>query len=630
MPGLLGMIRVDGRKASIDSAVAKLLHSPAYRSKTLQPTQAISLGVICRSDSTHEYDWYADTQAQVSVLLNGTMISHSPHPHVMRAADVLSEYQNHGFTRWGQFEGGFLAVVVDLRQQKVFIVNDRLGMLPLYYAKTRDVFAFAPEAKGVLVNEGFKAQLAPSGVVNFLSAGYCFGDLTLFEDLHILEPCTLLSVHLRTLTLEKTRLWKMVYDPAPELLRRRPAEEALGQAIIAAHKTTLCDSPPYISVWVSGGWDSRGVLAALDRINLQANLALSWGMRDDIPHSDVFLARRLAEEFGIPFRFTVYDSETIAPHLARWSYLSEGVIDNFGWFVEGPEIIPQTLNAATEVVLVGDEAWGWGGYVANEKEAHAAVFPPEVGPRLRSIFEPAFAKEVDALYSAAIKSIADACDNTDFVDRKDFFYVHGRVARFIFPLRYFKEFTTPLRRPFLANGVLDVVQCLPSHYRMHKNLYISTLYHQFPRAMTIPVRRADSLPDWATDIRQKQSLRQPFLKLLEFQYLDQGPLGQYLHRSRFESLRDEFFRRTARPPSQRHSWSRVCKRRMERTIARSRWLSKGVHSLARARPNRSSSPSTFDILRRIALLALVQERLNDFTRPDLPGYISMPSHQSPL
>jgi hypothetical protein len=99
----------------------------------------------------------------------------------------------------------------------------------------------------------------------------------------------------------------------------------------------------------------------------------------------------------------------------------------------------------------------------------------------------AFANDADQLYSEAIASISRHCQNSDFIDRKDFFYLHGRIARFIFSLGYYKELSTPLRRPFLSNTVLEVVRRLHARHRIWKNLYISTLHRHFPSVMAIPV-----------------------------------------------------------------------------------------------------------------------------------------------
>jgi hypothetical protein len=61
--------------------------------------------------------------------------------------------------------------------------------------------------------------------------------------------------------------------------------------------------------------------------------------------------------------------------IAKSYYLSELTTDNFGWFAEGAGFLSAFYDASTDVTLVGDEAWEWRGYVANEMETGAAVFP---------------------------------------------------------------------------------------------------------------------------------------------------------------------------------------------------------------------------------------------------------------
>jgi hypothetical protein len=78
-------------------------------------------------------------------------------------------------------------------------------------------------------------------------------------------------------------------------------------------------------------------------------------------------------------------------------------------------------------------------------------------------------------------------------DRRDFLYLHGRVARFIFALGYYKEFATEVRRPFLLGNVLDVLAEAP--FRAEKNLYISMVGRFFPAVAAVPPRSADSLPN---------------------------------------------------------------------------------------------------------------------------------------
>jgi asparagine synthetase B (glutamine-hydrolysing) len=618
MPGAVGMIRLDGQPAIITAVLQKLCHFPTYQSEEIYRSQGLALGVVYCLDQAPAFDWHFDPKIQIGVLISGTMLATNPMPHVLHASEVLSEYQAHGFTYWDRFEGGFVVIIVDVRRNRVCVANDRLGQLPFYYASRPGVFVFAPEVKGVLVNNGFEALLSAPGIINFLSAGYCFGDLTLFEGVSALEPSTLLSVNLKSLATEKTRLWKMVYEPAPELNRRRAAEDCLFQTILDAHKTTLCDPSARAAVLLSGGWDSRGMLAALDRIHQPPQLALTWGLPEEIAHSDVSRARRLADAFGVPSVFIPFTTDKFIENAERWCYLSEFASENFGWCAQGAEVQAILARESFDVLLVGDEAWGRGGYVADEMEARAVIFAPRLPYGLRQILRESFVNDAEEMYNDAVLRISQPCENLNFVDRKDFMYVHGRMPRFLFPIRsqYRKEFALMLRRPFLSNALLEVIRRLPPQYRIHRNLYISMMRRHFPRAMAVPVSTTRANPNWIFDVRYKEVLKNYFVRLLDFDRLEHTPLGQLFDRPHFERLRDDFFSSTIRPLARNSSWLIQWKNYARLLVSRSPSTARMQRIIRNTAKSRSASTEgDYRILRRIALLSLLQEHLSALEQP---------------
>jgi hypothetical protein len=615
MPGAVGILRIDGRVASVSAALNKLLHFPTYQSRKIYCAERVALGVVDVADRARTFDWHFDPNARTGVLLIGTMIGTNPRWHVLDAKKVLVEYQSHGFTRWDHFEGGFLAVVLDLSQNRLFLANDRLGQLPMYYGGRPGVFAFAPEVKGILVHHEFETRLSTAGIINFLSAGYCFGELTLFEDVRALEPSTLLSVDLSTLALQKTRMWKMIYEPAPELKMRQIAEDELFENILEAHKTTLCDAPGRTALLLSAGWDSRGMLAFLDHLSQLPKLAITWGLPEDIERSDVSLARRLANEFKVPFQFIPYTSDTFVANATRWCYLSELVSDNFSWCAQGTDEIANLLKESFDVLLVGDHGWGVGGYVFDEMQARASVFAPELPTILQSILQENVLRDAQEMYDAAISQISAPCENSDFIDRKDFMFLHGRSARFLMPIRsqYRKEFAMLLRRPFLCNSVLEVVRRLPQEYRIYKNLYVSMLRRRLPKAVDVPIASAHSTPDWAFDIRRKAALRTYFLELLDSNQLEGTLLGELFDRRCFERVRDEFFNDNPCPISRQSSWTKEWKNQLRVVASRSPIVGRMIRSIGRTGKEQAATTNgAFNTVRRIALLQFLHKHLNDF------------------
>jgi hypothetical protein len=246
--------------------------------------------------------------------------------------------------------------------------------------------------------------------------------------------------------------------------------------------------------------------------------------------------------------------------------------------------------------------------VANESEARAAIFPPRLPHALRQTLREPFVDEAAEMYDEAVGQISEPCENVDFIDRKDFMYTHGRVARFLFPIRsqYRKEFALLWRRPFLSNTVFEVVRRLPPHYRLDRNLYISMLRRHFSHTMSVPISSTRSNHDWALDVSRKETLRSYFLTLLDLNRLEQSPLGGLLNRQCFEHMRNGFFQANVRPLPHRMSWLPQWGNRVKLLTSRSPVTARLVHALeTRAKNWSAPTKGSFTILRRVALLSLL-------------------------
>jgi hypothetical protein len=489
-----------------------------------------------------------------------------------------------------------------------------VGTQPLYYRNVKGGgLAFGPEVKALLTVAGADAELCEAGLVNLLLAGYNLGDRTLFADVRALEPGTLLTHDLSSHTTSCERYWKIVYEVEPAFRRRAVAAQALFESVQKAHQLQLADAPREYDLFLSGGLDSRAILGVLDQLGSKPRRALGWGLRDDIPGSDVWIARQLAREFQLGYDFLQYDTDRFVGNASDWVYVSELANDNFGRYGEGLGAIQNFYSTGADFTLIGDEGWGWHGYAGDETEARAQVLPSPVSPRFRSILRGDRVDQLLSLYNESVDGIMRPCENTDPTDRKDFLYLHGRVARFIFSLGYYREIASEMRRPFLANGVLEVVRHLPKESRVHKNLYVSMLHKFLPRTMRFPDMEAASLPDWTYDVRYKEPLRGYILELLDFSNLEDGPLGAMIDRTAFERLRDEAFSCQVLPLPRRSSAKFRWMRAIHQALVRRPSLERLLRRVRKNQAFGNQQTGRNAILWRIALCVLLQRNLGRFT-----------------
>jgi hypothetical protein len=230
----------------------------------------------------------------------------------------------------------------------------------------------------------------------------------------------------------------------------------------------------------------------------------------------------------VRYDFFSYRTETFVENAKAWSFISELANDNLGWYAEGADVLAHSYDPTVDYTVVGDEAWGWGGEPGSVDEMVSAVLPNTLARSFVEASKPLMRETCEAMYRTSIMRVLQASENTGLSEQKDFLYVHGRVARFIFSLGYYKELATQVRRPFLTKAVLDVVRGLPRRFRYHKNLYRSVLSTYFPEVSRFPINLSSSLPDWRYDLRHQSGLRNFFTQLLSQKTLDASAVSELL------------------------------------------------------------------------------------------------------
>lgn len=611
MPGLLGLLSTTDEIKEIHNCVGAVSHFDWYESQAFGSDANVVLAAVYRKHCPDDFEYFEDKESGIRVLLFGYVLRALPTPRRLSAEDLFRSFTSNGFDEWEQLDGSFCCAIYDGYSSKVHLITDRLGTLPVYYGSGSGLFAFAPEAKGVLAHSKFTTSFDVKAVATFLTAGYCLGSQTLFDGISVMLPASVLTVDTVSLQVDTQRYWNLKYEPRPDLESDADAESALYHALVESHRAHTCDDPRRKAILLSGGWDSRGMLALMDDAGGRFDSALTWGYRDDIPFSDAAIARDLASWYQVPFEFTSYGTDTFVDNAETWCFISELANDNFGWYAEGAGALANAYDKTNKSLFVGDEIWGWGNDVANEDEMRAEVLPPHLPDTVSAILRKDAILSAAESYDSTIDSIMRRCGNEGFNDRKDYLYLYGRVARFIFSVGYYKEHAVPLRRPFLSREVIDVIRGLSPSQRVNKRLYLSMLRRFAPKVASAPFAHVSSLPDWDYDLRNKALLREYLVGLLDAGLLNDSPLSEFLNvEAVCELQRQEFFR-SVKPVRRSPNRARI----LVGNVLRSGPL--GYLLKRKLSPKTVSHPeaTAFDVIRRVALLSLLAQMFPRFDRP---------------
>jgi len=612
MPGIVGVLRSDGEDISgpLATATGRLRHLESIRA-LWRLVPGGGLGQAWRDDTFEARDWWVDEAGGVAIAIAGHIFSDEGAPRRLRAADLAETYRAQGTLPAETYDGAFVIAVFDRPRGRLLVYNDRVGTQPVFYARTARVFCFAPEVKAVLAGAQMPPRLSAEGLTLFLTMGYCVGRRTLFEDVHALEPGSCITVDMDSLALDVRRYWNLEFRPARELKKRRAAEDAYYDTLLRSHRLVLCDDPHSHEVLLTGGLDSRGAIAFFDAVGRPPSAAFTWGLRDDIPESDACVARAIAELYGVPFRFLRYDTDAFLANAREWAYTSELANDNIGWYAEGQPILASAYRSGAAFTVAGDVVWDGGGFAFNDYEVRVNSVPPFLAPELIACLRPEKREFGVATYDAALDGVLATCDSDDLTDRKDYLYYYARMARFILSLGYYRELAVEVRRPFLSRAAIALFQALPQSHRVEKSGYVSMMQRRFPRLMRIEEQTVLSLPDWEHDLRAKPDLRAFFLEYLDGERIAGGALGGLMDPAALGALRDAYFNATPTPVSRAGlSRARRLRRRLVPFVQRHRTIDH-VSRILRGGA-RIPARSTFDVLRSVALVTLLEEQLARF------------------
>src|SRR5438874_4406530 len=206
MPGIVGIISneaSDHYRSQLEAMLGSMEHEQFYRSAIYA---APSMGVYAGSmvlDSGREGQIFFNERKDVALILSGECFFDSGLGSELRqrghqigdiqAAWLVHLYEEKGEKFVEDLNGLFSGLLIDERQRKAFLFNDRYGSERIYCHATSNAFYFASEAKALLSTLPELRAFDEEGVSQFLTYGCTLEGRTLFQGIQLLPGASLWS-----------------------------------------------------------------------------------------------------------------------------------------------------------------------------------------------------------------------------------------------------------------------------------------------------------------------------------------------------------------------------------------------------------------------------------------------------
>jgi asparagine synthase (glutamine-hydrolysing) len=335
MCGICGIIGQDGGEA-LQPMLRRLIHrGPDEEGMHREPGVALGARRLRVIDLEGGRQPVRNETGTVWAVMNGEIYNYRELcEHLLRKGHRLSSrsdtevlvhlYEDEGLEGFHRLRGMFAIALWDRERNEAWLVRDRLGIKPLYYAVcpskagrgTRVVFSSELPSLLEAVPDW---RLRPEAIVDYLTYLYVPGPDTMIEGVYQLRPGE--AVKISTGRLKFLRY----YRPAEETSvgYTRNAEEAKEEVLRTFRETVkshlVSDVP--LGLFLSGGLDSAALLAVMQAQGAGPVKTFSIGYEhpSDQSFNELASARFLAKHFGTIHSETIMspDAVTLLPRVVE-------------------------------------------------------------------------------------------------------------------------------------------------------------------------------------------------------------------------------------------------------------------------------------------------------------------------
>lgn len=203
-----------------------------------------------------------------------------------------------GISALGLLNGDFAFAFLDIIDEKLYLVRDRMGVKPLYYSLKDGILRFGSEIKTILA-AGLRPELNKSNLQAYFVFKYSPGNETLFKDVMRVPPAHYLCYDLKSGSCEIQSYWTPEKSVLPSSYSARG--EMLRELIGDAVQLRLVSDVP-VSTFLSGGLDSS-IIASFLKGNQQiahyCAVKNAADIRAEGTTSDGFFAEKLAHDWNL-------------------------------------------------------------------------------------------------------------------------------------------------------------------------------------------------------------------------------------------------------------------------------------------------------------------------------------------
>ncbi len=235
---------------------------------------------------------------------------------------ILEAFEAYGVEETiAQCKGMFAIALYDTKEQKLYLLRDRIGEKPLYYGFMGDTFVFASDVACIAALDGFQNPIQKDVLGIYFIHGYIPAPYSIYENIYKLEPGCILEIKSPFNKYSISTYWsiKEVAQHGQEHLFKGAYEEAvdeLERLLKASIQDQMMADVP-VGAFLSAGIDSSTVVALMQSLHPDKVKTFTIGMEDE-KYNEAVYAKEIAAHLGTEHTelyITKEDAKGVIPKL---------------------------------------------------------------------------------------------------------------------------------------------------------------------------------------------------------------------------------------------------------------------------------------------------------------------------
>lgn len=235
---------------------------------------------------------------------------------------ILEAFEAYGVEEAiAQCKGMFAIALYDTKEQKLYLLRDRIGEKPLYYGFMGDTFVFASDVACIASLDGFQNPVHKDVLGIYFIHGYIPAPYSIYENIYKLEPGCILEIKSPFKKYDISTYWsiKEVAQHGQEHLFKGTYEEAvdeLERLLKASIQDQMMADVP-VGAFLSAGIDSSTVVALMQSLHPDRVKTFTIGMEDE-KYNEAVYAKEIAAYLGTEHTelyITEEDARSVIPKI---------------------------------------------------------------------------------------------------------------------------------------------------------------------------------------------------------------------------------------------------------------------------------------------------------------------------